>query len=134
MAPPISGQALEKSRSQVLFSGYQQLMSPYNINTVLTRSPMRKKDTRYFFLYFICLFHLKSYLQIHTHTYSLTDTYTHNTRWTSLQIKRILSFTVVTTHYYIRVALVSSTAMYSLHFLRWMGSLLRDLATIISSW
>ena len=53
------------------------------------------------FLYFIYLFHLRSYLQ-----YSLTDTYTHHTQWTSLQIKRMLSFTVITTHYYIRVALV----------------------------
>ena len=54
----------------------------------------------YFFLYFIYLFHLRSYLQ-----YSLTDTYTHNTQWTSL-IKRMFSFTVITTHYYIRVTLV----------------------------
>ena len=55
----------------------------------------------FFFLYFIYLFHLRSYLQC-----SLTNTYTHNTKWTSLQIRRILSFTVKTTHYYIIIALV----------------------------
>ena len=55
----------------------------------------------FIFLYFIYLFHLRSYLQC-----SLTNTYTHNTQWTSLQIRRILSFTVKATHYYIIIALV----------------------------
>ena len=69
-----------------------------------------------FFLYFIYLFHLRSYLQ-----YSLTDTYTHNKQWTSLQIKHILSFTVITTHYYIRVALVCNVLA---PFLRMDGQLI----------
>lgn len=46
MAPPISGQDLEKSRSQVHIYGDQQLKSPYNINTVLRRSP-KKLGTGY---------------------------------------------------------------------------------------
>ena len=61
----------------------------------------RTHDLRIFLLYFIYLFHLRSYLQC-----SLTNTYTHNTQWTSLQKRSILSFTVKTTRCYIIIALV----------------------------
>ena len=103
--------------TQIIF-GLGNLIRSRNF-TIFHDESRRITKTRFlfiFFLYFIYLFHLRSYLQ-----YSLTDTYTHNTQWTSSQIKRILSFTVITTHYYIRVALVCNVLV---PFLKMDGQLI----------
>ena len=103
--------------TQIIF-GLGNLIRSRNF-TIFHDESRRITKTRFlfiYFLYFIYLFHLRSYLQ-----YSLTDTYTHNTQWTSSQIKRILSFTVITTHYYIRVALVCNVLV---PFLKMDGQLI----------